>query len=91
MKKECPWHLFHLLLQEEYIRMWKDENSKRPKENKVAKTKYDGSEDIDLPIVKIIKEVADKLKVTMAQVSMAWLLAQKNVASPVFDALKSNK
>ena len=69
-------------------RMWTDENSKRSKEDKVAKTKYDGSEDIDLPIVKRIKEVADKMKVTMAQVSMAWLLAQKNVASPVFGCTK---
>ncbi len=69
-------------------RMWTDDNSKRSKEDVIAKTKYDSTEDIDLPIVKRIKEVADKMKVTMAQVSMAWLLAQKNVASPVFGCTK---
>ena len=69
-------------------RMWTDENSKRAKEDVISKIKYDGEEDIDLPIVKRIKEVADKMKVSMAQVSMAWLLAQKNVASPVFGCTK---
>ena len=69
-------------------RMWTDENSQRAKEDKISRIKYDGERDIDLPIVKRIKEVADKMKVTMAQVSMAWLLAQKNVASPVFGCTK---
>ena len=68
--------------------MWTDENSKRAKEDAISKIKYDGEEDIDLPIVKRIKEVADNMKVSMAQVSMAWLLAQKNVASPVFGCTK---
>ena len=69
-------------------RMWTDENSKRSSEDKISKIKYDSSEDIDLPIVKRIKEVADKMKVTMAQVSMAWLLSKPNVASPVFGCTK---
>ena len=38
---------------------------------KLLKVKYESNEDIDLPIVKRIKEVADKMKVSMAQVSMA--------------------
>ena len=41
-----------------------------------------------MPIVKRIKEVADKLKVTMAQVAMAWLLSKPCVASPVFGCTK---
>jgi aryl-alcohol dehydrogenase-like predicted oxidoreductase len=69
-------------------RMWTDDNSKRSKEDKVAKVKYDSNENSDLPIVKRIKEVADKMKVTMAQVSMAWLLSKPNVASPVFGCTK---
>ena len=69
-------------------RMWKDDNSKRSNEDVIAKRKYDDNEDIDLPIVKRIKEVADKLKVTMAQVSMAWLLSKPFVASPVFGCTK---
>ena len=69
-------------------RMWTDDNSKRSKEDKVAKVKYDSNEKSDLPIVKRIKEVADKMKVTMAQVAMAWLLSKPNVASPVFGCTK---
>ena len=69
-------------------RLWTDETSKRSNEDKIAKTKYDSNENNDLPIVKRIKEVADKMKVSMAQVSMAWLLSKPNVASPVFGCTK---
>ena len=69
-------------------RLWTDETSKRSNEDKIAKTKYDSNENTDLPIVKRIKEVADKMKVSMAQVSMAWLLSKPNVASPVFGCTK---
>jgi aryl-alcohol dehydrogenase-like predicted oxidoreductase len=69
-------------------RMWEDNDSKRSNEDKVAKIKYDSEKEMDLPIIKRIKEIADKLKVTMAQVSMAWLLSKKLVASPVFGCTK---
>ena len=69
-------------------RMWKDDTSKRSNEDKIAKVKYDASEDIDLPIVKRFKEVADKMKVSMAQVSMDWKLSKVYVASPVFGWIK---
>ena len=69
-------------------RMWTDDNSKRSKEDVIAKTKYDSTEDIDLPIVKRIKEVADKMGVSMAQVSLAWLLSKKCVAAPIVGCTK---
>ena len=69
-------------------RMWEDNDSKRSNEDKVAKIKYDSEKEMDLPIIKRIKEIADKLKVTMAQVSMAWLLSKKLVASPIFGCTK---
>ncbi len=69
-------------------RMWEDNESKRSNEDKVAKIKYDSEKEMDMPIIKRIKEIADKLKVTMAQVSMAWLLSKKLVASPVFGCTK---
>ena len=50
--------------------------------------KYDNNNNIDLPIIKRIKEVADRLKVTMAQVSIAWLLSKPNLASPVCGCTK---
>ena len=65
-----------------------EEKTKRGTEDKVAKVKYDSNDNIDLPIIKRIKEVADKMKVTMAQVSMAWLLSRPNVASHVFGCTK---
>ena len=69
-------------------RMWEDKESKRSNEDKVAKIKYDSEKEMDMPVIKRIKEVADKLKVSMAQVSIAWLLSKKLVASPVFGCTK---
>ena len=69
-------------------RMWEDNESKRSNEDKIAKIKYDSEKELDMPIIKRIKEIADKLKVTMAQVSMAWLLSKKLVASPIFGCTK---
>ena len=68
-------------------RMWEDETD-RCKSDKIAMVKYDQEKEMDLPIVKRIKELADKYKVTMAQISMAWILNKKLVASPVFGATK---
>ena len=68
-------------------RMWED-NTKRNESDKFAKHKYDGAKDNDMPIVQRIKEVSKKMKVTMAQVSIAWLLSKKNVASPVIGCTK---
>ena len=69
-------------------RMWKDDSSKRSNEDKIAKVKYDSEKDIDMPIIQRIKDVSDKLNVTMAQVSLAWLLSKKLVASPVVGCTK---
>ena len=68
-------------------RMW-DDNTKRSEKDQFAKKKYDSEKENDLPIVKRIKEISEKLKVTMAQVSIAWLLSRKNVASPVIGCTK---
>ena len=65
-----------------------EEKTKRGDEDKVAKVKYDNNNNIDLPIIKRIKEVADRLKITMAQVSIAWLLSKPNLASPVCGCTK---
>ena len=65
-----------------------EEKTKRGDEDKAAKIKYDNNNNIDLPIIKRIKEVADRLKITMAQVSIAWLLSKPNLASPVCGCTK---
>ena len=69
-------------------RMWEDNESKRSNEDKIAKFIYDSEKEMDMPVIKRIKEVADKLKVSMAQVSIAWLLSKKLVASPVCGCTK---
>ena len=68
-------------------RMW-DDDTLRSKTDKTATKKYDDAKEIDLPIVKRIKEVADKMGVSMAQVSLAWLLSRKCVASPIVGCTK---
>ena len=62
-------------------RMW-DEDTKRNKNDSYNKLNYDTQKDMDFPIVKRIKEIAEKLKISMAQVSIAWLLSKKFIASP---------
>ena len=68
-------------------RMWED-NTKRNETDLFAKKKYDDAKDNDMPIVKRIKEISEKMKITMAQVSIAWLLSKKSVASPVIGCTK---
>ena len=68
-------------------RMW-SEDTKRYLTDKVSKYKYDDEKENDLPVVQRIKEIAEKLKVTMAQISMAWLLTKKDFVSPVVGCTK---
>ena len=68
-------------------RMWNDDTL-RSKTDKTAVKKYDDSKECDLPIVKRIKEIADKMNISMAQVSLAWLLSKKLVASPIIGCTK---
>ena len=67
-------------------RMWEGDTKRSEVEG--GKRKYDLNKDIDLPIVKRIKEIADKLNISMAQVSIAWLLSKPLVASPVIGCTK---
>lgn len=62
-------------------------DSKRFKEDKVAKMKYDWTEETDKIIVGRVKEIAEKYNVTRSQVAVAWLFA-KGVCSPVIGVTK---
>ena len=68
-------------------RMW-DEDTERNKTDIYNKMNYDGQKEKDFPIVKRIKEIADKYKITMGQVSISWLLSKKYVASPIVGCTK---
>ena len=52
-------------------RMWDDENSKRYKVDWGNGKKYDAFKDKDMPIIQRIKEMSEKYKVSMAQISLA--------------------
>lgn len=63
-----------------------DEKSKRLELDAFAKSKYEGTEDIDLPIILRVEELANKYNVSMSEISLAWLLSK--VTSPVVGASK---
>ena len=69
-------------------RLWTDQNSKRSNEDQTAIRKYDHAKDMDFPIVLRIQEIANKMKITMAQVSLAWMFSKPLVASPVIGCTK---
>ena len=69
-------------------RMWEDENSKRYKVDWGNGKKYDAFKEKDLPIIKRVKEISEKLKVSMAQVALAWVLSKPVVAAPVVGCTK---
>ena len=67
------------LLNEETLRMKDDPNSN---------FKYDHSKDMDAPIIKRVKEISDKLKISMTLVSLAWIYSKPLVVSPVLGFTK---
>jgi len=68
-------------------RKWHAE-SLRSKNDEYAKFKYDFNRELDYPIVLRVEELANKYGVTMAQISMSWLLSRKGVASPIVGVTK---
>ena len=68
-------------------RMWSD-NTKRFETDKIAVSIYDKGKENDMPIFQRIKEISEKKKITMAQVSMTWILNKKYVSSPVIGCTK---
>ena len=69
-------------------RMWEDENSKRYKVDWGNGKKYDAFKDKDMPIIQRIKEMSEKYKVSMAQISLAWMFSKPVIASPVVGCTK---
>ena len=61
--------------------------SKRNETDKVMHSKYDHAMENDMQIVARVAEVAERLGVTMTEVSLAWLL-KRGVAAPIVGATK---
>lgn len=62
--------------------------TKRSMTDKVAVSKYDGTESEDRKIVLRVAEIAEKYGTTMTRISLAWQFA-KGVSSPIIGATKA--
>ena len=60
----------------------------RSKTDQTAIAKYDGMEKSDINIVQRVHQLAEKYKVTMTQIALAWQFA-RGVASPIIGATKT--
>ena len=69
-------------------RLYTDEKTKRSSKDPINVRKYEHAKDVDIPVIERIKELADKKKVTMAQISLAWILSKPLVVSPVIGCTK---
>jgi aryl-alcohol dehydrogenase-like predicted oxidoreductase len=67
---------------------YNDTSSTRTQKDPFAKAKYDGNKEIDEPVIERVHELSEKKKIPMGQISMAWLLSKKNVASPIVGVTK---
>lgn len=67
-----------------------ESDSVRGRTDKVEKQKYDSAEDIDLPIVKRVKELADRHGVPMARIALAWQWA-KGITAPIVGCSKPER
>ena len=65
-----------------------NEETERYKDDPNSNFKYDHSKDMDAPIIKRVKEIADKMKISMVLVSLAWIYSKPLVASPVLGFTK---
>ena len=69
-------------------RLYTDEKTKRSSNDPINFKKYDHAKDIDIPVIKRIKEVADKMKISMALVSLAWVFSKPLVVSAIVGCTK---
>lgn len=64
------------------------ESTTRLETDTIAKQKYDATADADKRIVDRVADLAEKLGVPMAHISLAWLLHNEPVVAPVIGATK---
>lgn len=70
-------------------RDWAGE-TKRYATDAVARSKYDDSKQLDMPIIKRVGEIAAKYGVDRVQVALAWLLQKPGVTAPIIGATKAH-
>ena len=69
-------------------RLPNEEETLRYKDDPNAVFKYASTKDIDIPVIKRVKEVADKMKISMALVALAWIYSKPLVVAPVLGFTK---
>ena len=69
-------------------RLYTDEKTTRSSNDPGNEKKYGHAKDVDIPVIQRVKELAEKKKVTMAQVALSWVLSKPLVASPVIGCTK---
>jgi len=67
-----------------------DGDTKRYATDTVARSKYDASKALDMPIIKRVGDVAAKYGVDRVQVALAWLLQKPGVTAPIIGATKAH-
>ncbi|NLR10424.1 MULTISPECIES: aldo/keto reductase [Lactobacillaceae] len=63
-------------------------DTKRYATDAVARSKYDDSKQLDLPIIQRVGELAEKYGVDRVQIALAWLLQEPTVTAPIIGATK---
>ena len=58
-----------------------EEESERSKDDTNSNFKYDHCKEVDKVVIKRVKEIADKMKISMTLVSLGWIFSKKIVAS----------
>lgn len=66
------------------------ETTHRSQTDKMQRTKYGATSEVDKPIAERVAEIAAKHGVTMAQIAVAWLLQRDAVAAPIIGATKAS-
>ena len=65
-----------------------EEQSERSKDDTNSNFKYDHCKEADKVVIKRVKEVADKMKLSMTLVSLGWIFSKKLVASALLGFTK---
>ena len=58
-----------------------EEESERSKDDTNSNFKYEHCKEVDKVVIKRVKEIADKMKISMTLVSLGWIFSKKIVAS----------
>lgn len=69
-------------------RPWQSEATKRLQTDEFGKKMYSQTEEADQAVVARVGEVAERYRVSYAQVSLAWLLNKPGVTTPIVGATK---